>query len=108
MVNSSFRHGIHGFRAAHAVMCGLLVTNKQNRKTVKLMQENSDVKCAGCGGYVDMYLCTRTLMNRGWLFFCDECANNGTWAKVINKANMEEDLIFERNGEYDSEKSGAR
>lgn len=54
------------------------------------MSENRDVKCAGCGAYVDMYLCSRTLVKSGWLFFCEECANSSTWAKVVNKAVKDE------------------
>lgn len=54
------------------------------------MPEDTSVKCAGCGQLVDMYYCTRTLVDSGWLFFCDECANNGTWAKVVNKAVKDE------------------
>ena len=50
------------------------------------MDKDTLVSCKGCGKHIDMYYCTRTLMDSGWFFFCDECANNGTWAKVINKA----------------------
>ena len=50
------------------------------------MPENRDAKCAGCDKRVDMYLCTRTLVDSGWLFFCDECASSSTWANVVNKA----------------------
>lgn len=54
------------------------------------MDKDTLVSCKGCGKHVDMYYCTRTLMNSGWFFFCDECANNGTWARVINKAVKDE------------------
>ena len=50
------------------------------------MNKERLVKCEGCGKPIDMYYCTRTLVDSGWLFFCDECANSSTWAKVVNKA----------------------
>ena len=41
------------------------------------------VHCHGCGKIIDMYYCSRTFVNGGWLFFCDECEKNGTWARRV-------------------------